>query len=102
MLEHMNAKLSTPKERTGTKPGFMWNVSQVKGGSIFSSHVRNNDTQYMHVAAPEWAETINNTQVDIGSEHTMRCVASGKPFPFISWYKDGYMVKHFLSFQAFL
>ncbi|PWA26113.1 hypothetical protein CCH79_00015210 [Gambusia affinis] len=41
--------------------------------------------------APEWAETINNTQVDIGSEHTMRCVASGKPFPFIRWYKDGYM-----------
>lgn len=44
-------------------------------------------------AAPEWAETINNTQIDIGSEHTMRCVASGKPFPFIRWYKDGYMVK---------
>lgn len=43
-------------------------------------------------AAPEWAETINNTQIDIGSEHTMRCVASGKPFPFIRWYKDGYMV----------
>uniref|UniRef100_A0A8C5DYM9 Contactin 1b n=1 Tax=Gouania willdenowi TaxID=441366 RepID=A0A8C5DYM9_GOUWI len=42
-------------------------------------------------AAPEWAETINNTQIDIGSEHTMRCVASGKPFPFIRWYKDGYM-----------
>lgn len=44
-------------------------------------------------AAPEWAETINNTQMDIGSEHSMRCVASGKPFPFIRWYKDGYMVK---------
>lgn len=43
-------------------------------------------------AAPEWAETINNTQMDIGSEHTMRCVAAGKPFPFIRWYKDGYMV----------
>ncbi|XP_059893843.1 contactin 1b [Gadus macrocephalus] len=42
-------------------------------------------------SAPEWAETINNTQVDLGSEHTMRCVASGKPFPFIRWYKDGYM-----------
>lgn len=43
-------------------------------------------------AAPEWAETINNTQMDIGSEHSMRCVAMGKPFPFIQWYKDGYMV----------
>uniref|UniRef100_A0AAX7SDH4 Contactin 1b n=1 Tax=Astatotilapia calliptera TaxID=8154 RepID=A0AAX7SDH4_ASTCA len=42
-------------------------------------------------SAPEWAETINNTMKDIGSEHTMRCVASGKPFPFIRWYKDGYM-----------
>uniref|UniRef100_A0A3P8VQ00 Contactin 1b n=1 Tax=Cynoglossus semilaevis TaxID=244447 RepID=A0A3P8VQ00_CYNSE len=42
-------------------------------------------------SAPEWAETINNTIMDIGSEHTMRCVASGKPFPFIRWYKDGYM-----------
>uniref|UniRef100_A0A673BVK0 Contactin 1b n=1 Tax=Sphaeramia orbicularis TaxID=375764 RepID=A0A673BVK0_9TELE len=42
-------------------------------------------------SAPEWAETINNTQIDIGSEHTMRCVASGKPFPFIRWYKNGYM-----------
>uniref|UniRef100_A0A3B4A5C6 Ig-like domain-containing protein n=1 Tax=Periophthalmus magnuspinnatus TaxID=409849 RepID=A0A3B4A5C6_9GOBI len=42
-------------------------------------------------SAPEWAETINNTQKDIGSEHTMRCVAAGKPYPFIRWYKDGYM-----------
>lgn len=44
-------------------------------------------------AAPEWAETINNTQIDIGSAHTMRCVAAGKPFPAIRWYKDGYMVR---------
>uniref|UniRef100_A0A8C6SVX1 Contactin 1b n=1 Tax=Neogobius melanostomus TaxID=47308 RepID=A0A8C6SVX1_9GOBI len=42
-------------------------------------------------SAPEWAETINNTQKDIGLEHTMRCVAAGKPYPFIRWYKDGYM-----------
>lgn len=51
------------------------------------------NTDFVFSAAPEWAETINNTQIDIGSEHTMRCVASGKPFPFIRWYKDGYMVK---------
>uniref|UniRef100_A0A667XYD3 Contactin 1b n=1 Tax=Myripristis murdjan TaxID=586833 RepID=A0A667XYD3_9TELE len=44
-------------------------------------------------SAPEWAETINNTQIDIGSEHTMRCVATGKPYPYIRWYKDGFMVK---------
>lgn len=50
-------------------------------------------------AAPEWAETINNTQIDIGSEHTMRCVASGKPFPFIRWYKDGYMVKTHVTYH---
>lgn len=47
-------------------------------------------------AAPEWAETINNTQVDIGTQHSMRCVASGKPFPFIYWYKDGYRVKKYI------
>uniref|UniRef100_A0A669EIN9 Contactin 1b n=1 Tax=Oreochromis niloticus TaxID=8128 RepID=A0A669EIN9_ORENI len=49
------------------------------------------DSHCVFPAAPEWAETINNTMKDIGSEHTMRCVASGKPFPFIRWYKDGYM-----------
>lgn len=48
---------------------------------------------FFFAAAPEWKETINNTQVDIGSQHTMRCVASGKPFPLIHWYKDGYRVK---------
>lgn len=48
---------------------------------------------FCFAAAPEWAETINNTQIDIGSEHTMRCVAAGKPFPLIRWYKDGYMVR---------
>uniref|UniRef100_A0A1A8NW40 Contactin 1 n=3 Tax=Nothobranchius pienaari TaxID=704102 RepID=A0A1A8NW40_9TELE len=52
-------------------------------------------------SAPEWAETINNTQVDIGSEHTMRCVASGKPFPFISWYKNGFKYgKNELKFSS--
>uniref|UniRef100_A0A8C7JKM0 Contactin 1b n=1 Tax=Oncorhynchus kisutch TaxID=8019 RepID=A0A8C7JKM0_ONCKI len=41
-------------------------------------------------AAPEWAVTINNTQKDVGSEHTMSCVANGKPGPYIRWLKDGY------------
>lgn len=102
MLDHMNAKPSTPKERTGIKTGFMWSVSRVKSLQCFRFFVRNNYTQYPHVAAPEWAETINNTQVDIGSEHTMRCVASGKPFPFIRWYKDGYMVKENWFVSCFL
>lgn len=56
---------------------------------------------YLLIAAPEWAETINNTQVDIGSEHTMRCVAAGKPFPFIRWYKDGYMVTTLFYYKTF-
>lgn len=54
---------------------------------------------FVMTAAPEWAETINNTQIDIGSEHTMRCVAMGKPAPFIRWYKDGYMVKVSTQFK---
>uniref|UniRef100_A0AAY5K0V1 Contactin 1b n=1 Tax=Esox lucius TaxID=8010 RepID=A0AAY5K0V1_ESOLU len=41
-------------------------------------------------AAPEWAVTINNTQKDVGSEHTMSCVANGKPTPYIRWLKDGF------------
>lgn len=44
------------------------------------------------LSAPEWAQTINNTMKDIGSEHTMTCVASGKPFPFIRWLKDGFTI----------
>lgn len=42
--------------------------------------------------APEWAEHINDTEKDVGSELTLRCVAVGKPLPWIRWLKDGYSV----------
>lgn len=42
--------------------------------------------------APEWAEHINDTEKDVGSELTLRCVAVGKPVPWIRWLKDGYSV----------
>uniref|UniRef100_A0A8C2CUW0 Contactin 1b n=1 Tax=Cyprinus carpio TaxID=7962 RepID=A0A8C2CUW0_CYPCA len=41
-------------------------------------------------SAPEWAEHINDTEKDVGSELTLRCVAMGKPLPWIRWLKDGY------------
>uniref|UniRef100_A0AAY4ENJ2 Contactin 1 n=1 Tax=Denticeps clupeoides TaxID=299321 RepID=A0AAY4ENJ2_9TELE len=47
--------------------------------------------QWLYVEGPpEWASQINNTEKDIGSEHTMSCVAMGKPWPWIRWLKDGY------------
>ncbi len=46
--------------------------------------------------APEWAEHINDTEKDVGSELTLRCVAVGKPLPWIRWLKDGYSVNTLL------
>uniref|UniRef100_A0A4W4HMQ1 Contactin 1b n=1 Tax=Electrophorus electricus TaxID=8005 RepID=A0A4W4HMQ1_ELEEL len=40
--------------------------------------------------APEWAEHINDTEKDVGSELTLSCTAVGKPLPWIRWLKDGY------------
>lgn len=40
-------------------------------------------------AVPEWVEYINSTEKGVGSEHTMSCVASGKPKPHIRWLKNG-------------
>lgn len=48
---------------------------------------------------PEWAEHINDTERDVGSELTMRCVAVGKPIPWIRWLKDGYSVNSFIYFN---
>lgn len=42
--------------------------------------------------APEWAEHINDTEKDVGSELTLSCTAVGKPLPWIRWLKDGYSV----------
>ncbi|MBN3322375.1 CNTN1 protein, partial [Atractosteus spatula] len=41
-------------------------------------------------AYPEWAEHINDTEKDIGSELTWSCMAKGKPKPSIRWQKNGY------------
>lgn len=97
--DRTSVRPSTRRERTGTRPGCMWNVRDFiavyfyQQSSTSVVHLFEYRARFVSAAAPEWAETINNTQIDIGSEHTMRCVASGKPFPFIRWYKDGYMVK---------
>lgn len=40
-------------------------------------------------AVPEWVEYINTTEKGLGSEHSMSCVASGKPKPHIRWLKNG-------------
>ncbi|KAK3544907.1 hypothetical protein QTP86_029244, partial [Hemibagrus guttatus] len=47
--------------------------------------------QWLYVeGAPEWAEHINDTEKDIGSELTLSCTAVGKPLPWIRWLKDGF------------
>ncbi|XP_072291729.1 contactin-1a-like [Eucyclogobius newberryi] len=40
-------------------------------------------------AVPQWVEHINNTEKGLGSEHSMSCVAGGKPRPHIRWLKNG-------------
>lgn len=40
-------------------------------------------------AYPEWAEHINDTEKDIGSDLTLRCEAKGIPKPTIRWLKNG-------------
>uniref|UniRef100_A0A8B9L3H4 Contactin 1b n=1 Tax=Astyanax mexicanus TaxID=7994 RepID=A0A8B9L3H4_ASTMX len=49
--------------------------------------------------APEWAEHINDTEKDVGSELTLSCTAVGKPLPWIRWLKDGYSVRE-LKFSS--
>lgn len=71
----------------------MWWGNNCITGCFFFLLLARTTFTFSFAAAPEWAQTINNTQIDIGSEHTMRCIASGKPSPLIRWYKDGYMVK---------
>ncbi|MGH0175049.1 UNVERIFIED_CONTAM: hypothetical protein FKN15_070022 [Acipenser sinensis] len=40
-------------------------------------------------AYPEWAEHINDTEKDIGSDLTLRCEGKGIPKPTIRWLKNG-------------
>ncbi|KAM7414915.1 hypothetical protein PAMA_019637 [Pampus argenteus] len=40
-------------------------------------------------AFPEWVEHISSTEKDLNSDHTMSCIASGKPKPNIHWLKNG-------------
>ncbi|MGH0122953.1 UNVERIFIED_CONTAM: hypothetical protein FKN15_065005 [Acipenser sinensis] len=40
-------------------------------------------------AYPEWAEHINDTEKDIGSDLTLSCEAKGIPKPTIRWLKNG-------------
>uniref|UniRef100_A0AAV2L3E5 Contactin 1 n=1 Tax=Knipowitschia caucasica TaxID=637954 RepID=A0AAV2L3E5_KNICA len=52
-------------------------------------------------AVPQWVEYINNTEKGLGSEHSMSCVASGKPKPHIRWLKNGKpTVRSAMTFRA--
>ncbi|KAK7891436.1 hypothetical protein WMY93_023399 [Mugilogobius chulae] len=52
-------------------------------------------------AVPQWVEHINSTEKGLGSEHSMSCVASGKPKPHIHWLKNGRpFVRSDMTFSA--
>lgn len=52
------------------------------------------DSAPASAAFPEWVEHISSAEKDLGSDHTMSCVASGKPQPHIQWLKNGELVTH--------
>lgn len=45
-------------------------------------------------AFPEWVKHISSAEKDLGSDHTMSCIASGKPQPQIQWLRNGELVTH--------
>lgn len=42
-------------------------------------------------------EHISSAEKNLGSEHSMSCIASGKPEPRIQWLKNGELVQHSLT-----
>lgn len=44
---------------------------------------------FLLAAFPEWVEHIRSTEIDLRSDYTMSCKASGKPNPHIRWLKNG-------------
>uniref|UniRef100_A0A8C1JC98 Contactin 1b n=1 Tax=Cyprinus carpio TaxID=7962 RepID=A0A8C1JC98_CYPCA len=61
------------------------------GKSVFSMPISLIPQIEICMVLMPWYFHIQNTMVkDVGSELTLRCVAVGKPLPWIRWLKDGY------------
>ncbi|XP_034031989.1 contactin-1a [Thalassophryne amazonica] len=73
---------------------YLYNVQFEDAGNYRceASNSKGKDYHTAHIsveAFPEWVEHISSTELDIGSDYKMSCVASGKPKPNIRWLKNG-------------
>lgn len=71
------------------------NNIQIEDAGLYQCEALNSKGKDYHSARvsveafPEWVEHISSTEKGLRSEHTMSCVASGKPRPHIRWLKNG-------------
>ncbi|XP_008310156.1 contactin-1a [Cynoglossus semilaevis] len=77
----------------------LYNVQPEDGGTYRCEAVnsRGKDLHTARVtveAFPEWVEHIRSTEMDLHSEYTLSCKASGIPKPRIHWLKNGEPVDH--------
>ncbi|XP_075905735.1 contactin-1a [Nelusetta ayraudi] len=80
---------------------------QVEDGGTYQCEAVNSKGKDYHSARvsveafPEWVEHISSAEKDLGSDHTMSCVASGKPQPHIQWLKNGELLdRKEMSFRS--
>ncbi|KAJ8002672.1 hypothetical protein DPEC_G00161320 [Dallia pectoralis] len=83
----------------------LYNV-QYKDEGLYECKAFNSKGEDRHTARvtveafPEWTESINSTERDIGSDYTLSCMASGKPKPHIRWLKNSRTYnEHALTFR---